>query len=224
MAKTNANFNMSFNKNEIVELNNGLDHYFPDPSWGVSGQPADYIVKVGQPVGTIWGFVTDGFYKVEDFDFESSHKKQLKSNIYLAIVTRVEPSLQAAFVDFGGNRHGFLPFSEIHPDYFRIPVEDRQALLEAQRLAGVEGEEDGGDDDDGVVMRDEDGNDQPFNGNDGDDDDFDAEDSDENAASANAEEGEDDGAESSSGRPRSPRSQAHGFGGGRIGGSAPQAH
>jgi ribonuclease E len=143
--------------------------------------------------------------KVEDFDFESSHKKQLKSNIYLAIVTRVEPSLQAAFVDFGGNRHGFLPFSEIHPDYFRIPVEDRQALLEAQRLAGVEGEEDGGDDDDGVVMRDEDGNDQPFNGNDGDDDDFDAEDSDENAASANAEEGEDDGAESSSGRPRRRR-------------------
>ncbi len=65
----NANFNMSFNKNEIVELNNGLDHYFPDPSWGVSGQPADYIVKVGQPVGAVWGFVTDGFYKVEDFDF-----------------------------------------------------------------------------------------------------------------------------------------------------------
>jgi ribonuclease E len=143
--------------------------------------------------------------KVEDFDFESSHKKQLKSNIYLAIVTRVEPSLQAAFVDCGGNRHGILPFSEIHPDYFRIPVEDRQALLEAQRLAGVEGEEDGGDDDDGVVMRDEDGNDQPFNGNDGDDDDFDAEDSDENAASANAEEGEDDGAESSSSRPRRRR-------------------
>ncbi|MCA3248896.1 MAG: Rne/Rng family ribonuclease [Rhodospirillaceae bacterium] len=144
--------------------------------------------------------------KVEDFDFESSHKQQLKGNIYLAVVTRVEPSLQAAFVDFGGNRHGFLPFSEIHPDYFRIPVEDRQALLEAQRLAGVEGEDsDGGDDDDGVAMRDDDGNDQPFNGNDGDDDDFDAEDSDENAASANAEEGEDDGAESSSSRPRRRR-------------------
>ncbi|MBM3602660.1 MAG: ribonuclease E/G, partial [Alphaproteobacteria bacterium] len=88
--------------------------------------------------------------KVEDFDFESSHKQQLKGNIYLAVVTRVEPSLQAAFVDFGGNRHGFLPFSEIHPDYFRIPVEDRQALLEAQRLASVESEEnDGGDDEDG---------------------------------------------------------------------------
>ena len=89
--------------------------------------------------------------KVEDFDFESSHKQQLKGNIYLAVVTRVEPSLQAAFVDFGGNRHGFLPFSEIHPDYFRIPVEDRQALLEAQRLASVEGEDSDGGDDDGAI-------------------------------------------------------------------------
>lgn len=144
--------------------------------------------------------------KVEDFDFESSHKQQLKGNIYLAVVTRVEPSLQAAFVDFGGNRHGFLPFSEIHPDYFRIPVEDRQALLEAQRLASVEGEDsDGGDDDDGVAMRDDDGNGDAFGGNDGDEDGFGAEDSDDNAASANAEEGEDDGAESSAGRPRRRR-------------------
>jgi ribonuclease E len=84
--------------------------------------------------------------QVDEFDFESSHKKQLKGNIYLATVTRVEPSLQACFVDFGGNRHGFLPFSEIHPDYFRIPVEDRQALLEAHRQAGGGG--DSGDDDD----------------------------------------------------------------------------
>ena len=59
---------------------------------------------------------------IEDFDYENASRKQLKGNIYLAKVTRVEPSLQAAFVDYGGNRHGFLPFSEIHPDYYRIPV------------------------------------------------------------------------------------------------------
>src|SRR5258708_11251861 len=91
--------------------------------------------------------------RVEEFDFETSTKKQLKGNIYLARVTRVEPSLQAAFVEYGGNRHGFLAFSEIHPDYYRIPVADRQALLAAQapdadaaepsaprRVAGMPGE------------------------------------------------------------------------------------
>ena len=66
--------------------------------------------------------------RIEEFDFESAERKQLKGNIYLAKVTRVEPSLQAAFVDYGGNRHGFLAFSEIHPDYYQIPVADRQAL------------------------------------------------------------------------------------------------
>src|SRR5262245_52678607 len=64
--------------------------------------------------------------RLEEFDFETSTKKQVKGNIYLAKVTRVEPSLQAAFVDYGGNRHGFLAFSEIHPDYYRIPVADRE--------------------------------------------------------------------------------------------------
>ena len=75
--------------------------------------------------------------KIEEFDFESSEHKQLKGNIYLAKVTRVEPSLQAAFVDYGGNRHGFLAFSEIHPDYYQIPREDREALLaeEAEHAA-----------------------------------------------------------------------------------------
>ena len=68
--------------------------------------------------------------RVEEFDFESATRKQLRGNIYLAKVTRVEPSLQAAFVDYGGNRHGFLAFNEIHPDYYQIPVADRQALLE----------------------------------------------------------------------------------------------
>lgn len=76
--------------------------------------------------------VVDGNRLVE-FDYESKLRKQLKGGIFLAKVTRVEPSLQAAFVNFGGNRHAFLPFSEIHPDYFRIPVADREALMEAQR-------------------------------------------------------------------------------------------
>ncbi len=82
--------------------------------------------------------------RVEEFDFESASRRQLRGNIYLAKVTRVEPSLQAAFVDYGGNRHGFLAFSEIHPDYYQIPVADRQALIaeeeRAQRAAEAEAE------------------------------------------------------------------------------------
>ncbi|WP_102958328.1 ribonuclease E/G [Mangrovicella endophytica] len=79
--------------------------------------------------------------RIEEFDFESEHKKQLKGNIYLAKVTRVEPSLQAAFVEYGGNRHGFLAFSEIHPDYYQIPVADRQALIEEELARDREDEE-----------------------------------------------------------------------------------
>ncbi len=75
--------------------------------------------------------------RIEEFDFESAEHKQIKGNIYLAKVTRVEPSLQAAFVDFGGNRHGFLAFSEIHPDYFQIPKEDRDALLREEAEAAA---------------------------------------------------------------------------------------
>src|SRR5678815_2417088 len=82
--------------------------------------------------------------RIEEFDFESASKKQLKGNIYLAKVTRVEPSLQAAFVEYGGNRHGFLAFNEIHPDYYRIPVADRQALLAEEAAYGRRG----GDDED----------------------------------------------------------------------------
>ena len=107
--------------------------------------------------------------RIEEFDFESAERKQLKGNIYLAKVTRVEPSLQAAFIDYGGNRHGFLAFSEIHPDYYQIPKEDRDALLreeaehaaeeEALRASEEEHDEaegdDVGDDDD----RDADGDD-----------------------------------------------------------------
>ncbi|GHC87564.1 hypothetical protein GCM10019060_10030 [Novosphingobium pokkalii] len=90
--------------------------------------------------------------RIEEFDFESADHKQIKGNIYLAKVTRVEPSLQAAFVDFGGNRHGFLAFSEIHPDYYQIPKEDREALLaeeaaHAEEEAALRAAEDGDDED-----------------------------------------------------------------------------
>ncbi len=85
--------------------------------------------------------------RIEEFDFESQDKKQLKGNIYLARVTRVEPSLQAAFVEYGGNRHGFLAFSEIHPDYYQIPVADRQALLraDAEDAESDDDDEEGGE-------------------------------------------------------------------------------
>jgi len=76
--------------------------------------------------------VVDG-NKVEEFDFETENRRQLAGNIYLAKITRVEPSLQAAFVDYGGNRHGFLAFNEIHPDYYQIPIADREALMEEER-------------------------------------------------------------------------------------------
>ena len=70
--------------------------------------------------------------RLEEFDYENISKIQLKGNVYLAKITRVEPSLQAAFVEYGGGRNGFLAFSEIHPDYYQIPVADRQAILDAQ--------------------------------------------------------------------------------------------
>ncbi len=99
--------------------------------------------------------------RIEEFDFESAEHKQLKGNIYLAKVTRVEPSLQAAFVDYGGNRHGFLAFSEIHPDYYQIPKEDREALLreeaehaaEEERLRGNEDDEHDDEDEDDATAR-----------------------------------------------------------------------
>ena len=106
--------------------------------------------------------------RIDEFDFDSADHKQIKGNIYLAKVTRVEPSLQAAFVDFGGNRHGFLAFSEIHPDYYQIPKEDREALL-AEEAAHAEeeaalraGEDD--DDDDYADHGDRDGSDIDGNG------------------------------------------------------------
>ncbi|WP_296222918.1 S1 RNA-binding domain-containing protein, partial [uncultured Sphingomonas sp.] len=94
--------------------------------------------------------------RIEEFDFESAERKQLKGNIYLAKVTRVEPSLQAAFVDYGGNRHGFLAFSEIHPDYYQIPKEDREALLReeaehAAEEAKLRAEQEAAEDEDGDI-------------------------------------------------------------------------
>src|SRR6201996_4979414 len=85
--------------------------------------------------------VLDGT-KVEEFDFEAASKRPLKGNIYLAKVTRVEPSLQAAFVEYGGNRQGFLAFAEIHPDYYQIPMADRQALLAEQEAEARRRQED----------------------------------------------------------------------------------
>src|SRR5580765_5467232 len=84
--------------------------------------------------------VLDGS-RLEDFDVETSAKRQLKGNIYLAKVIRIEPSLQAAFVEYGGNRHGFLAFSEIHPDYYQIPVADRERLIAEQQRMQAEAED-----------------------------------------------------------------------------------
>jgi ribonuclease E len=84
--------------------------------------------------------------RIEDFDYETENRKQLKGNVYLARVTRVEPSLQAAFLEYGGNRQGFLAFSEIHPDYYRIPIEDREALIEADNAEGDDGSDEAGSD------------------------------------------------------------------------------
>src|SRR3569833_4708145 len=81
--------------------------------------------------------VVDG-RKLEEFDVEIAGRRPLKGNIYLAKVPRVEPSLQACFVEYGGNRHGFLAFSEIHPDYYQIPVADRDALMRAEEEAARE--------------------------------------------------------------------------------------
>src|ERR1700716_3362978 len=89
--------------------------------------PNKMLIDATHPEETRVGVVRGN--RVEEFDFESAQRKQLRGNIYLAKVTRVEPSLQAAFVEYGGNRHGFLAFNEIHPDYYPIPLADREALM-----------------------------------------------------------------------------------------------
>ena len=163
--------------------------------------------------------------RIEEFDFESADHKQIKGNIYLAKVTRVEPSLQAAFVDFGGNRHGFLAFSEIHPDYYQIPKEDREALLaeeaahaeeEAALRAAEDGDEDeygdgeGYDADDGVTEVDTSEKDQVAtieggvveNGFD-----HEGEEGDENASDAGDDSEDENGERSDNGRQRRGRRQ-----------------
>ncbi|MEM6534000.1 MAG: ribonuclease E/G [Pseudomonadota bacterium] len=103
------------------------------------------LIDAVHPEETRVALVNDG--RIEDFDFETAGKEQLRGNIYLAKVTRVEPSLQACFVEYGGNRHGFLAFSEIHPDYYQLPQADRDALLEEAARAAEEAGDDHDDDD-----------------------------------------------------------------------------
>ena len=112
------------------------------------------LIDAVHPEETRVALVSNG--SVDDFDFEAAGKRQLRGNIYLAKVTRVEPSLQAAFVEYGGNRQGFLAFSEIHPDYYQLPQEDREALLrEEAELAAAEAEDDEVDDPSEIGLDDE---------------------------------------------------------------------
>ncbi|WP_019515909.1 Rne/Rng family ribonuclease [Sphingomonas sp. Mn802worker] len=139
--------------------------------------------------------------RIEEFDFESAERKQLKGNIYLAKVTRVEPSLQAAFVDYGGNRHGFLAFSEIHPDYYQIPKEDRDALLreeaehaaEEAKLRAELDAEDAGFDEDDDAHHDDDAHDMDHGHDDDHGDDDDAHDDHIDDAGDDAESSSDNG-------------------------------
>ncbi|WP_213272599.1 ribonuclease E/G [Hyphomonas sp.] len=140
--------------------------------------------------------------QVDDFDFETTGNEQLRGNIYLAKVTRVEPSLQAAFVEYGGNRHGFLAFSEIHPDYYQLPAADREALLKEaaeEAAAAIE------DDDDGPYvphgMSAEGNNDTDASAEDGDEEDENGEDGDDETVSAEEDGDEDEG----EGAPRAAR-------------------
>jgi ribonuclease E len=154
--------------------------------------------------------------RIEEFDFESAERKQLKGNIYLAKVTRVEPSLQAAFIDYGGNRHGFLAFSEIHPDYYQIPKEDREALLReeaehAAEEAALRAEEDGDEDhEDGDVevlerpVDEDDHGDDDHGDDDHGDDEAEGEESSESSEGEGAEDGRRRGRGGKGGRKESP--------------------
>ncbi len=144
--------------------------------------------------------------KIEEFDFESAEHKQLKGNIYLAKVTRVEPSLQAAFVDYGGNRHGFLAFAEIHPDYYQIPKEDRERLLAEEAEAAAEEaalreQEEEEDDEPGRILRSEESEDEESDLIEVESDDsvdtIDVSEGEEPDLSDDGEENDDDGAETS---------------------------
>ncbi len=122
-----------------------------DLPWKVIKMSSKMLIDASHPEETRVVVVRGN--RIDEFDYESAHRKQLRGNIYLARVTRVEPSLQAAFVEYGGNRHGFLAFAEIHPDYYQIPVADRQALLEEQEFAARSEEDDEDDADNGAQKK-----------------------------------------------------------------------
>ena len=167
------------------------------------------LIDAAHPEETRVAIVNNG--QVDDFDFEATGNEQLRGNIYLAKVTRVEPSLQAAFVEYGGNRHGFLAFSEIHPDYYQLPAEDREALLkEAAEEAAAAIEAD--DDDDGPYiphgMNAENGNAEDHSGHDHDhDEEHDHGDEAEAAAEGNSDEDGEEGGDDAP-KPRQPRPRA----------------
>ncbi len=148
------------------------------------------LIDAAHPEETRVAIVNNG--QVDDFDFETTGNEQLRGNIYLAKVTRVEPSLQAAFVEYGGNRHGFLAFSEIHPDYYQLPAEDREALLrEAAEEAAAAIEDD--DEDDEASADAENGDDSDdTNGDDDESSASDASDADDEADEASADSDDDD--------------------------------
>lgn len=141
------------------------------------------LIGASHPEETRVALVENG--RVEDFDFETTGSEQLRGNIYLAKVTRVEPSLQACFVDYGGNRHGFLAFSEIHPDYYQLPQEDRQKLLEEAAREAAERDSDPDEDDD------EDDYDSDLSADDEDDEDSDDADQTLNEEDSESDEDED---------------------------------
>ena len=148
------------------------------------------LIDAAHPEETRVAVVTD--QQVDDFDFETKGREQLRGNIYLAKVTRVEPSLQAAFVEYGGNRHGFLAFSEIHPDYYQLPQADREALLKAAAEEAAANEDDDFDLDDDEDEDEESGADASDDEEDDEDEDDDA---DEAEASEDSDSDEEDGDE-----------------------------
>ncbi|MFN7164096.1 MAG: ribonuclease E/G, partial [Hyphomonas sp.] len=170
------------------------------------------LIDAAHPEETRVAIVNNG--QVDDFDFEATGNEQLRGNIYLAKVTRVEPSLQAAFVEYGGNRHGFLAFSEIHPDYYQLPAEDREALLkEAAEEAAAAIEAD--DDDDGPYVphgvaaeMDRGGRDHSGHDHDADDDHDHGDESEADADGAPDEDDEEGGDDAP--KPRAPRQRARG--------------
>ncbi|WP_035593241.1 Rne/Rng family ribonuclease [Hyphomonas polymorpha] len=167
------------------------------------------LIDAAHPEETRVAIVNNG--QVDDFDFEATGNEQLRGNIYLAKVTRVEPSLQAAFVEYGGNRHGFLAFSEIHPDYYQLPAADRELLLKEaaeEAAAAIEDDDDGPYVPHGMSAELENGgNGEAVSADDSDDEDGDEDDTDADASADAEGDGEDDGEEA---RPRAAKPERRG--------------